>query len=406
MQQTKKGQSFFPSEASRGGLPAWTYDSEELTELEKEVIFRRNWLLVGHVSEIPNPGDYKCLDVVDERALVVRGNDGKIRAFHNLCRHRGSRVVTQEFGNCKNIITCPFHGWSYNLDGSLRGIAFEKSFAGLDKSTHGLKPLEFEIWLGLIFVRFKGEGASLSSLVAQFDAELAPYRIAEMQPYGVSWRQDFDLDWKSIVDVDNEGYHVPIAHPSLNDLYGHTYSDESFSNGLSRAVGTFGDKPAKLWSVSNYIKFLPEVEHLPESNRQAWVYFGIFPHTVITACPDLIEYYQVIPISVRKSYMCGGTVALPDERREMSAARNLNRRINLTTGNEDTQLVKWAWEGMKSSAFEDIILSDMEYGVRACHDELRRRLPVLNLTEAPALGTLAARNAELEEQQLGAAAAL
>ena len=104
----------------RGGLPAWTYDNDELMELEKEIVFRRNWLLVGHANEIPKPGDFMTLDAADERALVVRGRDGEVRAFHNLCRHRGSRVVAEPGGNCGSVITCPFHGWSYDLDGRLR----------------------------------------------------------------------------------------------------------------------------------------------------------------------------------------------------------------------------------------------------------------------------------------------
>ena len=110
-------------------------------ELEKELVFRRNWLLVGHASEIPNPGDFMTLDAADERALVVRGHGGEVRAFHDLCRHRGSRVVAEPSGNCGSVISCPFHGWSYDLDGRLRGIPFAKTFGPLDRSTLGLQPV-------------------------------------------------------------------------------------------------------------------------------------------------------------------------------------------------------------------------------------------------------------------------
>ena len=89
------GTTDLPNDWDRSGLPAWTYQSAELLELEKERVFRRNWLCVGHVSEIPQPGDYLSFDAADERALIVRGRDGEIRAFHTLCRHRGSRVATE-----------------------------------------------------------------------------------------------------------------------------------------------------------------------------------------------------------------------------------------------------------------------------------------------------------------------
>ncbi len=379
----------------RGGLPPWAYDSEELTELEKEVIFRRNWLFVGHVNEVPEPGDFMTLDVADERALVVRGRDGAVRAFHNLCRHRGSRVVAESSGHCGRVITCPFHGWTYDLDGKLRGLPMADTFGDLDKSRHGLKPLEQEIWHGLVFVRFKGEGPSIAETLAPIDDEMAARRVAEMKPLVPRWYDGLDLDWKAALDVDNEGYHVPIAHPSLNDLYGHTYKDEVLPSGLVRSIGTFGDKPAKLWSVRHYMKILPEMEELPAHHRRAWIYYGVFPNLVISLYPEMVDFYQMFPVNSRRCTLTGCYYGLPDERREIRAARYLSLRINRMTTDEDVQLIKWAWEGYRSSAFEDIVLSDLEVAVRACHDRLRQELPVLNLRQAPAPGTMAARNQEM-----------
>ena len=379
----------------RGGLPAWSYDSDEIMALENELVFRRNWLLVGHVSQIPEPGDYMTLDVADERALVVRGRDGEVRAFHNLCRHRGSRVVAKASGNCGAVITCPFHGWSYALDGRLQGVPFPKSFGQLDRTTLGLKPLMLEIWHGMVFIRFKGDGPSIAETLAPIEAEIAPYRLEEMRPLGDPWRMEFEANWKATVDVDNEGYHVPNAHPGLNDLYGHSYFDEILENRITKASGTFGDRRHKLWSVRHYVKLLPEASHLPESQRKAWIYYGMFPGAVLTLYPDTCGFYQFLPIGTRRSAMQGCGFGLPDESREMRAARYLQHRINRTTGDEDIQLIKWSWEGMRSSAFDDFILSDLESGVREYHNRLREILPVLNLPEAPPDGTLAQRNREL-----------
>ncbi len=385
----------FIGNVGRGGLPAWAYDHDELMELEKELVFRRNWLLVGHVNEIPGPGDFMTLDVADERALVVRGRDGEVRAFHNLCRHRGSRVVAEPSGNCGPVITCPFHGWSYDLDGRLRGLPHPESFGAMDQAGLGLKPLQIDVWHGMVFVRFKGEGPSITGTLAPIEAAVAPYRLEEMRPIGKRWRMEFEANWKATVDVDNEGYHVPVAHPGLNDLYGHSYIDETLENGIPRSTGTFGDRRHKLWSVRHYVKLLPEATHLPENQRKAWIYYGVFPGAVLTFYPDSCGFYQFLPLGTRCSAMQGRGFGLPDERREMRAARYLNRRINDTTGEEDVQLIKWSWEGMRSSAFDDFILSDLESGVRAYHDQLREVLPVLNLPEPPAAGTIARRNREL-----------
>jgi phenylpropionate dioxygenase-like ring-hydroxylating dioxygenase large terminal subunit len=386
----------FTGNVGRGGLPAWTYDNDEITELEKEFVFRRNWLLVGHVNAIPNPGDYMTLDVADERAMVVRGGDGEVRTFHNLCRHRGSRVAPERQGNCGKVITCPFHGWCYNLDGGLRAVQKPETFPDLDKSMLGLKPIEQEIWHGFVFIRFKAGGPSVAETMAPVEDEIAPYRIEDMQPYDKEWYFEMDVNWKAQVDVDSEGYHVPIAHPSLEDLFGPTYVDEVFDGDLARSFGTFDDdRNRRLWSVRHYVNLLPEVTHLPESHRRAWIYQALFPTTVIDLTPDTVSFYQFLPIATRRSAMRGGNFIHPDNSREMRAARYLNRRIGRTTGDEDVRLIKWSWEGMRSSAFEDFILSDLENGVRAYHDRLREVMPVFNLNEAPPAGTIAERNFEL-----------
>ena len=109
-----------PKNWDRRGLPTWTYKSQSLFDIERKKIFRTHWQLVCHQSDIPDRGSYTTFDVGGDRALIIRGHDDIIRAFHNLCRHRGSRVVSAPNGHCKHVITCPFHGWSWNLDGSLK----------------------------------------------------------------------------------------------------------------------------------------------------------------------------------------------------------------------------------------------------------------------------------------------
>jgi phenylpropionate dioxygenase-like ring-hydroxylating dioxygenase large terminal subunit len=124
---------------SRKGLPAWTYNNDELTRLEMEQLFLCNWMFVGHVSDIPRSGDYQCFEMADERAVVVRDQDGQVRALHNVCRHRASRVVADDRGHCGKSLICPFHGWSYNLDGTLKNIPKADSFPDIDKQQFGLK---------------------------------------------------------------------------------------------------------------------------------------------------------------------------------------------------------------------------------------------------------------------------
>jgi phenylpropionate dioxygenase-like ring-hydroxylating dioxygenase large terminal subunit len=335
--------------------------------------------------------------MVGERTVIVRDKDGAIRAFHNLCRHRGSRVVGTDRGNCKHGITCPFHGWSYDLDGTLRAPLRPQSLPDLDPQAFGLKPVEMEIWQGFIFVRLQpSDQPSVAEIMAPFQEEAAAYRTDTMVPvYGKLWRQEMEVNWKSVRDVDNEGYHVPIAHPALHDLYGKNYFDEPPVNGSNRSFGAFNEGSSRLWSVRHYKKILPEMANLPPPNRRAWLYLGLFPNTVIGLYPESMIFYQEFPVSAHKTIQRGGTYRYAQESRELKLARYLSGRIDRETVDEDTQLIEWCCEATQSSAYDDIMLSDLEYGVRCYHDRLRELVPVMTLKDPPAGRSLSSVNAEM-----------
>jgi len=384
------------ADSERGGLPWWTYFNDELLEVEKQELFRKCWQLACHVSDIPEPGDYMCFDIVGERALVVRGKDGVVRAFHNVCRHRGSRVVADEQGQCGSALVCPFHGWSYNLDGTLRAVPQKRTLPDLDPVEHGLIPLEHEIWNGFVFVRFlQSEQPSVASLMRDYDAEIAPYRMADVQPLTGIEYDELPVNWKAVRDVDNEGYHVAMAHPSLQDLYGRQYEDQRHRSGMARAFAEFNAGPGKLWSVRHYKKLLPEAAHLPETHRRAWWYAGLFPNTVLMLYPDCIGFYQEYPLAVDRTVQRSAYYGLADDSRDMKLARYLSNRIDRSTAEEDKQLIRWSWEAMQSSAFAGYILSDLEVGVRDYHDRLRQVIPAFTLEEEPSAGSLAEVNTAL-----------
>ena len=381
----------------RSGLPGWAYFSEDLFKLEQEVLFRQHWQLVGHVNAIKDIGSYITLDIANERGLVIRGADGKIRAFHNLCRHRGSRVVADEKGKCNKSIVCPYHGWAYGLDGAIRGIARQETFPEMDRDKFGLIPLNMEIWHGFIFIKFKNsDQPSVKETMARFEHEINDYGLEDMIPVPESeWSETVNVNWKSVRDVDNEGYHVRQAHPGLHELYGQNYNDEPFENGTSRSVGVFNTKPSKKWSVKNYLKLLPKVDKLSQENQKRWLYAGMFPNLVFGFYPDSVIYYMEIPISATQTIQRGGALRYPDESRDLKIARYLSGRIDRDTAKEDQMLTVWSCEATKSSAYSGIILSDLEYGVKTYHDHLRKIMPVLRLTDQPDYGKLLSLNNEM-----------
>ncbi len=171
------------SDWDRSGLPAWTYHSPALLELEKQELFRSHWQLACHVSDIPNAGDIVAVDIADDRAVVVRGDDGVVRPF----TISAATVVRASWpisaGTARTRSSCPFHGWVYNFDGSLRGAARPQTFGDLDKSRFGLKPIESDVWMGFVFIRFiTGVQPSLAETMGLYASELADYRLQDIVP--------------------------------------------------------------------------------------------------------------------------------------------------------------------------------------------------------------------------------
>jgi carnitine monooxygenase subunit len=392
-----------PNGWDRAGLPAWTYHSDAVFDLERANVFLNHWQVVGHVCDVPAVGDWLAFDILGERAVVMRGTDGVVRAFHNLCRHRGARVVDGVQGQCRGAIVCPFHGWVYNLDGTLRGAARPESFGQMEREQFHLKPIEMEIFHGFIFLRFEpGPQPAIADLMAPVSADFAAYRCDQLASDGPSrWITDLPVNWKSVRDVDNEGYHVPLAHPGLQDLYGREYQDHQIVDGLSFSRGVFGDKPGRLWSVREYVKLSEDAPGLPPHLNKAWTYYGLFPSIVFAFTPEGAQFYHEVPLSTGRTRLTGRLYRYPNETRKQRLARYLAMRIDRETSAEDQQLTIWSNESMKSRAFDGFHLSDLEYGLKAHHDRLRDLVPVMRLVVAPPEDEVAKRNDEMQRASAG-----
>ncbi|MFN4157996.1 MAG: aromatic ring-hydroxylating oxygenase subunit alpha [Gemmobacter sp.] len=386
-----------PPDWDRSGLPAWTYRSEALFALERDHVFLTHWQVAGHEADLPAPGDWLTFDLLGERAMVMRGADGVVRAFHNLCRHRGARVVDGMQGNCKGSIVCPFHGWVYNLDGTLRGAAQPRSFGDLDRAEFGLRPIEMQVFHGFLFLRFHpGPQPDVAELLAPYSADFAAHRAGALLPAsGAGGAAELPVNWKSLRDVDNEGYHVPLAHPALQELYGRDYRDLYPAPHLHVSIGRFGDAPGRRWSVRRYVELSEDAPGTAPHLAKTWAYYGLFPNTVFAFTPEGAQFYQDLPAGPALTRIAGRLYRRPDETRRQRLARYLANRIDRETSAEDRQLSIWSDESMRSQAFEGFHLSDLEYGLKRHHDLLRALLPVMAMPEAPPEAEMAARYAEL-----------
>lgn len=397
MNELLRGGVPVPNDWDRRGLPAWTYHSPALFGLERDNVFLNHWQVVGHENDIAAPGDWLAFDLFGERAVIMRGRDGVVRAFHNLCRHRGARVVDGAEGHCTGAIVCPFHGWVYNLDGTLRGAAQPSTFGEMDRADYGLKPIELGIFHGFLFLRFKpGPQPGIAELLAPYDADFAAYGANGIVPVQVpGWSVDLPVNWKSVRDVDNEGYHVPMAHPALQDLYGRDYRDGYLPAGLHFSSGQFGDAPARRWSVRHYLKHAPRQDWLPERLQKSWTYYGLFPNMVFAFTPESVQFYHDIPLAPGLTRLTGRLYRQPQEDRQQRLARYLAMRIDRDTSAEDQQLSIWSNESMLSSAFDGFHLSDKEWGLKRHHDALRALIPVMTQGNPLPEDEIVTRNDEL-----------
>ena len=187
-------------------------------EAEREAVFKRTWLNVGRVERLSRTGSYftRELAVADTSLILVRGKDGQIRAFHNICRHRGNKLVWNDFpaeetaGTCRQF-TCKYHAWRYGLDGELTFIQQEDEFFGVDKSRYGLKAVRCEIWEGFIFVNLDPEAAPLADYLGELAKGLEGYPFGEMTEV-YTYRAEIGSNWKLFIDAFAEFYHAPVLH--------------------------------------------------------------------------------------------------------------------------------------------------------------------------------------------------
>ncbi|MEM7221991.1 MAG: SRPBCC family protein [Pseudomonadota bacterium] len=386
------------SEQAPVTLPAWSYDDPEFFALEREAIHRSAWHVLCHVSELPEPGDYRTLELLGERVFAVRGKDGKVRTFHNVCRHRAHAVVEGEAGRCPGVIRCPYHGWSYDLDGRLKTVAAQASLPDFDRKAYGLAPIEQEIFLGFVFFRLQAAGPSVAERLAPFAQELEAYQPESMAPTSGLWHEETGVDWKNVWDNYLENYHFPTGHPGLFELTEPAFESEAKEESrVVRLSHALRDKPGRGWSVRHYQRLLPDFPHLPARQKRRWSYIYLHPAIAFDLYPDKIDYFQVIPCGPGKSVLRSRSFAVPDARREARASRYLNLRINRRVQSEDNRLIQSVQKGLGSSSYSIGLLSEQEAMLRAFQDWVRAALPVTTLAERPEPGTLAVRNKLLRD---------
>lgn len=229
-------------------LPARLYGCPDAWERERASVYQRAWLFVGHADEIPAAGDWLAAGIAGMRLVMVRGGDGAVRVFHNVCRHRAGPLVRGERGRCEGELVCAYHGWRYALDGRLRAATGFGAAEGFDPRQLGLFELKCASWRGLVFVNPDGEAGPLEDHVAPLEGLLRERGLNLPRP-ALRRTHDLACNWKVYVENYLEGYHIGAVHPVLaGELGGAEYRVAVHGNLVVQEAAGVNDGPqAGVW---------------------------------------------------------------------------------------------------------------------------------------------------------------
>jgi choline monooxygenase len=252
--------------AEASTIPSPWYVDARLADLELENVFSKTWQVIGRTDQIQKPGDFLTFTVAGEPIVAVRGSDGQLRAFYNVCRHHAAAVVTESCGHAQ-ILHCPYHGWNYGLDGSLKGMPEFEGVKGFDRSANGLVPVKVATWEKFVLVNLDPNAEPVERFLGRIMQRMAPLEVTKLH-YVASRQYDIACNWKVFVDnyLDG-GYHVPHLHKGLNSVLDYKQytienedryclqsspmvsSDEDAATGATRK----GDRAWYFWQYPNFM---------------------------------------------------------------------------------------------------------------------------------------------------------
>jgi Rieske 2Fe-2S family protein len=344
-------------------LPARALHDPAVLTHELRAWFDRAWLSVGREEDAAAPGEYFLAEVGVERLIVVRGEDRRLRAFHNVCRHRGAAIIEKAAGRLPRI-QCPYHAWDYGLDGRLRRPKHTEAIADFDLGENGLRPVALETWQGFVFVNLDPAAPSLAETLVDFPSRVGHLRLDELRRHR---RIEYEVaaNWKVIGDNFSECYHCPGIHPQLTrvtpyDLGRNYASDGAWAGGwmlLADGVETMsmdgsarGRSPIPGWSL--------------EDDRRVY-YFLLWPNVLLTILPDYAMTHRVWPLEPGRSRVTCEWYFHPDAMADAGFDASGVIEFWDVTNRQDWHVCALVQVGTASRAYEPGRYSHMEDQVHA-----------------------------------------
>lgn len=277
-----------------GHLPAWCYTSHAFYEREVEAVFHRSWMLIGRAESVANSGDYFTTEVAGVPLIVVRDRDGQARALANTCRHRGAKLLTGE-GHCASHIVCPYHSWSFALDGRLAAAPGMQGVSAFDLASHGLAPVRLNQWAGFLFVNIDGRAPELPVYLGAITEILDGYAFSSMVlTRSMSFR--LACNWKLIIENGMEDYHTATVHrgsigaQKIDIIPG----EGNWEAGFFESEKTIATLPGETAA-------LPFIPTLSERAKRGTYFVLLYPATVFACNQDGVFWIELYPVGAART---------------------------------------------------------------------------------------------------------
>lgn len=282
-------------------LPQEAYTSRDVLDWEREAFFAGAWVCAGRADDLGKAGDQRAIRVGRDGVLLVRGEDERIRGFFNVCRHRAHELLPA--GECRRerFLRCPYHGWTYGLDGALHPSVKRSHAEGFDPVGEGLVPARVELWRGFVFVNPSGDAPAFAEWLGDLDGAARPYDPARLR-VGATHAYDIAANWKLLVENYHECYHCPRIHPQLCKI------SPPDSGGSYERAGAFvggnmelveGAATMSLDGTSHAVSF-PGLS--PKERREVY-YFGLFPNLLLSLHPDYVMTHRLEPLAPEATHV-------------------------------------------------------------------------------------------------------
>lgn len=310
-------------------LPGYAYADPAFHGFERDCIFARTWQLVGRADQLREAGDHVVAEVADKPVIAVRGSDGVLRGFFNVCRHRAGPLALEN-GNTPQL-RCKYHGWTYTLEGQLRSAHEMDGARDFDVSCIHLEPVQVAEWEGFVFAAAGKPAMELEELMAGIRARIQPADLSKMR-FQVRDTYDIECNWKAYVDNYLEGYHLPHVHPGLNRLLDYRSYDTYLSKWHS-------------WQHSPL-----DGGRGPYRAGEAFYYF-VWPNLMLNILPDRLQVNQVVPLSQRRCRVIFDYFYIDTDSEAARDAIQADREFSDEVQKEDVAICERVQKGLESGSY-------------------------------------------------------